>query len=70
MKSFDHKSAKRILCFFFILIFHLNNLPEIYAQYSGIDDDIANHRKGELTINAKPGEQVEVEQLSHEFWFG
>ena len=40
------------------------------AQYPGITDDIARHRKGVLTVRAKPGDAVMVEQLGHEFWFG
>lgn len=40
------------------------------AQYPGITDDISRHRKGVLTVRAKPGDAVMVEQLSHEFWFG
>lgn len=31
---------------------------------------IAEHRMGDLVVRAKPGEQVHVEQLRHEFWFG
>ncbi len=31
---------------------------------------IAQHRMGTLTIQAQPGEEVRVEQLRHEFWFG
>lgn len=42
----------------------------LYAQYPTINEEIASHRKGELIIRAKPGEQIIVEQLSHEFWFG
>jgi endo-1,4-beta-xylanase len=41
-----------------------------YAQYPTINTDIAKYRKGELIIRAKPGDQIAVEQLSHEFWFG
>jgi GH35 family endo-1,4-beta-xylanase len=40
------------------------------AQYPGINGDIARYRKGELTIRAKPGDKITVEQESHEFWFG
>ncbi len=40
------------------------------AQYPGINDSIAKYRKGEITIKAKRGSQVNVEQLKHEFWFG
>jgi GH35 family endo-1,4-beta-xylanase len=43
---------------------------QVHAQHSGIDEDIAAHRKGELVIKAKPGAKVTVEQLRHEFWFG
>jgi GH35 family endo-1,4-beta-xylanase len=40
------------------------------AQYDGINEDIAKNRKGTLVIQAKRGDKVAVEQLSHEFWFG
>ena len=40
------------------------------AQDSAINNAIALYRKGELIIMAKPGAQVSVEQLKHEFWFG
>ncbi len=40
------------------------------AQYPGINDSIAKYRKGEITIKAKRGSQVNVEQLKHKFWFG
>lgn len=40
------------------------------AQYTGIDEDITRHRKGYLIIRGKAGDEVKVEQLSHEFWFG
>jgi endo-1,4-beta-xylanase len=29
-----------------------------------------NHRKGEITVKAKPGAMVTIEQVAHEFWFG
>lgn len=34
------------------------------------EQSVYNHRMGELTIKAKPGATVTVEQVSHEFWFG
>lgn len=40
------------------------------AQYEGIQKDIAKHRKGKIVIHANPGDKVEVEQQTHEFWFG
>lgn len=42
----------------------------IFAQYPGIDDDIAKHRKGLLIVKAKSGDKISVEQMRHEFWFG
>jgi endo-1,4-beta-xylanase len=43
---------------------------EAVAQYAGIEEDIARHRKGELVVRAKRGARVTVEQVRHEFWFG
>lgn len=42
----------------------------ISAQSGGINDSIAKYRKGELTVIAKRGDKITVEQLTHEFWFG
>lgn len=61
---FNNLPLKSLLFFVFLL-------PRFaVAQYPGIDDDIAKNRKGHLLIKAKPGDEVKVEQLSHEFWFG
>ncbi|MDH4298679.1 MAG: endo-1,4-beta-xylanase [Cyclobacteriaceae bacterium] len=62
--------TKVVFCFFLILICHFACLTETKAQYPGINEDIARNRQGVLIIKAKPGSQVMVEQLSHEFWFG
>jgi len=35
-----------------------------------IEARIRRHRMGELVIKVKPGAEVKVEQLRHEFWFG
>ncbi len=35
-----------------------------------IEARIRQHRMGDLVVRAKPGAQVHVEQLRHEFWFG
>ena len=40
------------------------------AQDPGLNEAIAKYRKGELIVKAKPGSQVILEQLRHEFWFG
>jgi GH35 family endo-1,4-beta-xylanase len=40
------------------------------AQFQGIDDSIARHRKGIITVKAEKDSRIVVEQLRHEFWFG
>lgn len=39
-------------------------------RQEAIEARIRQHRMGELVVRAKPGDQVTVEQLRHEFWFG
>lgn len=43
-----------------------------YSQNILIETDraIEKLRKGAITIKAKPGEKITVEQLRHDFWFG
>jgi Beta-1,4-xylanase len=40
------------------------------APVDNLNESISEIRKGELVIQAKPGANITVEQLSHEFWFG
>ena len=40
------------------------------AEVDDIDEMIRKNRMGELIVEAKPGADVRVEQLRHEFWFG
>src|SRR4051794_22254339 len=40
------------------------------AAADALDEAIAKHRMGTLTVKAKPGARVQVEQIRHEFWFG
>ena len=70
MKSFNPLVKKLLIYFITISLFVIVFSPETNAQYPGIDESIAKHRKGELIIRAKRGSQVTVEQMSHEFWFG
>ena len=51
-----------ILCIAFTL--------RVNAERNEIDQMILQNRMGELTIKAKPGASVRVEQIRHEFWFG
>ncbi len=39
-------------------------------RQESIEARIRQHRMGDLVVRAKPGAQVHVEQLRHEFWFG
>ena len=43
---------------------------QVNAAGNDIDQMIKQHRMGELTVKAKPGAAVRVEQIRHEFWFG
>jgi len=42
----------------------------LFASDAELDQSIAEHRMGTLTILARPGSEVHVEQIRHEFWFG
>lgn len=44
------------------------SLTMVFGQ--DINQDIVRNRKGELTVQAKAGAKVSIEQLRHEFWFG
>lgn len=61
------KSVKAQLLFSFFSIIILTSLN---AQEKDIEESINRYRKGEIIVNASPGEMVSIEQLSHEFWFG
>lgn len=48
----------------------LLQVPVCTAQNSEIEKSIAANRKGEIIVKAKPGAEIIVEQIGHEFWFG
>src|SRR5688572_26767349 len=52
-----------------ILVSHIS-LTVAKAQLMNVDKDIARYRMGELVVKAKSGDQVKIEQVRHEFWFG
>jgi len=60
----------RIAAFFFSLGILFCESEQTLAQTDPIDQAIAQHRKGQFHIKAKPAAKVSVQQLSHEFWFG
>ena len=39
-------------------------------ELNEIDRSIAEIRKGELVVKAGKGEQITIEQIRHQFWFG
>lgn len=59
-----------IIRFLVILLLSFCYLSIVDAQLTGIEESIALYRKGSILVKAKPGDQVTVEQLNHEFWFG
>ncbi len=62
---------KKVISFLFIIsVLHFNSFSVTNAQVSDIDKSIEKYRKGELVVKAKPGDEISVEQLNHEFWFG
>lgn len=54
----------------FVLFFLICLGHQALAQSDTLDQAIEQHRKGQLLIKGKPGSEVSVTQLSHEFWFG
>jgi len=59
------EQAMRIVVLFSICLMGCSQ-----PRLSEIDQAIAEIRKGELIVKAKKGEQITIEQLRHEFWFG
>ncbi len=53
-----------------VSFFQTMYLQVLNAQNPGINESIAKYRKGEIVVKARRGDQINVEQLSHEFWFG
>jgi GH35 family endo-1,4-beta-xylanase/peptidoglycan/xylan/chitin deacetylase (PgdA/CDA1 family) len=52
-----------------IWIDNINNVAS-YVGQKRLEESVSTHRKGIITIKAKPGAKVTVEQIRHEFWFG
>ncbi len=62
----DHRCLIH-LAILVILVF--SEVP-VFAQMADPVDNIARFRKGEIIVKAKPGSEVKIEQVAHEFWFG
>ena len=60
-----------VLAFFFSGIFTAYSADvSDELKPDAIEERIRKDRMGEIIVNAKPGAEVHVKQLRHEFWFG
>lgn len=58
---------KSHLCLVFSFLFFALSVT---ARDSDTDQSIARHRKGSMIVKARPGAEIIIEQIRHEFWFG
>jgi len=70
MKRFIISVQKMFISVIVFSLVILCSASDIAGQVTNLDKAIAANRKGEIVVKAKAGSKVEVEQLSHEFWFG
>ena len=68
--KFDHALRHPALISLLFFLFLTTLTPAAFSQNPELDQSIASYRKGTLIVKANPGDQVTVEQLGHEFWFG
>ncbi|MFZ0280617.1 MAG: endo-1,4-beta-xylanase, partial [Bacteroidales bacterium] len=61
---------QKFVYWFIIIIVAQTTFSDVSGQDKFINESIAKYRKGELIVNARPGDKVNIEQLRHEFWFG
>lgn len=55
------------LCLVFSFLFFALSVT---ARDADTDQSIARHRKGSMIVKARPGAEIIIEQIRHEFWFG
>jgi len=70
MEPINFLLRRNIPSFFMIAVILILWNTDVSAQNFDIDKSIAQNRKGVIIVKTKPNTQVNVEQLSHEFWFG
>lgn len=58
---------KSHLCLVFSFLFFALSVT---ARDADTDQSIARHRKGSMIVKARPGAEIIIEQIRHEFWFG
>lgn len=59
-----------IVCLLGLFALLLSTSSRAFASDGALNASIEKHRMGTLIVTAKPGAQVRVEQVRHEFWFG
>ena len=65
IKNWRERSTQ-LLVLVLILLTSSSQKPTL----SEVDRSITEIRKGVLTVKANKGEQITIEQIGHEFWFG
>ncbi|HLF35012.1 MAG TPA: endo-1,4-beta-xylanase, partial [Cyclobacteriaceae bacterium] len=70
MKYIIYLPMKIIPVLFIAVAFLIFISPAVSGQDGDIDKSITLVRKGEIVVKSKPGSEIIVEQLRHEFWFG
>lgn len=70
MKCFVPIPQNFVNWFLIVIVAQTTCFSDISGQDQSINESIAKYRKGEVIVNAGPGDKVTVEQLRHEFWFG
>ncbi len=70
MKRFIISVQKKFLSVIVFSLVIFCSASDIAGQVTNLDKAIPANRKGEIVVKAKAGSEVEIEQLSHEFWFG
>jgi len=68
MKVYNSLWNKTIIRALILISIVLSNCSQ--PELSEIERSIQEIRKGELTVKAKKGEQITIEQIRHQFWFG
>lgn len=70
MKTFVFQFRSLFLLLPVAIILLIQQPDDLSAQSNGYDSSISKYRKGIMTVKARRGDNVIIEQLKHEFWFG
>lgn len=70
MKTFVFQFRSLFFLLPVAIILLIQQPDDLSAQSNGYDSSISKYRKGVMTVKARRGDNVIIEQLKHEFWFG